>query len=146
MALVPPRTWVLLSDKQGDNGQVETIVAALPWPVERKYVHMLHQWVLGKPRYRPSLDHIDPAKSDPIEGPWPDLILTVADTGPGMDEEFIPRAFERFTRPDDSRTATTGGGGLGLALVRAIATAAGGTATLANSHPGLTVTVTLPTM
>ena len=75
-----------------------------------------------------------------------DLILTVADTGPGMDEEFIPRAFERFTRPDDSRTATTGGSGLGLALVRAIATAAGGTATLANSHPGLTVTVTLPTM
>jgi len=63
-----------------------------------------------------------------------------------MDEEFIPRAFERFTRPDDSRTATTGGSGLGLALVGAIATAAGGTATLANSHPGLTVTVTLPTM
>ncbi len=72
-----PRTWVLLSDKQGDNGQVETIVAALPWAVERKYVYMLPQWVLGKPRYRPSLDHIDPAKSDPIEGPWPDLILTV---------------------------------------------------------------------
>jgi glycosyltransferase involved in cell wall biosynthesis len=74
---VSPRTWVLLSDKQGDNGQVETIVAALPWAVERKYVHMLTQWVLGKPRYRPSLEHIDPAQSDPIEGPWPDLILTV---------------------------------------------------------------------
>ena len=72
-----PRTWVLLSDKQGDNGQVETIVAALPWPVEHKYVHMLPQWVLGKPRYRPSLAHIDPEKSDPITGPWPDLILTV---------------------------------------------------------------------
>ena len=49
-----PRTWVLLSDKQGDNGQVETIVAALPWAVERKYVYMLPQWVLGKPRYRPT--------------------------------------------------------------------------------------------
>ena len=72
-----PRTWVILSDKQGDNGQVETIVEALPWPVEHKYVHMLPQWVFGKPRYRPSLDHLDPAQSDPIEAPWPDLILTV---------------------------------------------------------------------
>tara|TARA_R110001592_G_scaffold336960_1_gene622780 strand:+ start:46573 stop:47673 length:1101 start_codon:yes stop_codon:yes gene_type:complete len=74
---VQPLTWVILSDKQGDNGQVETIVDALPWPVEHKYVHMLPQWVLGKPRYRPSLDHIDPAQSDAIEAPWPDLILTV---------------------------------------------------------------------
>ena len=75
--MFPPRTWVILSDKQGDNGQVETIVDALGWPVEHKYVHMLPQWVLGKPRYRPSLEHIDPARSDPIEPPWPDLILTV---------------------------------------------------------------------
>ena len=75
--MAAPRTWVILSDKQGDNGQVETIVDALPWPVEHKYVHMLPQWVLGKPRYRPSLDHIDPEQSDPIEAPWPDLILTV---------------------------------------------------------------------
>lgn len=72
-----PSTWVILSDKQGDNGQVETIVDALPWPVEHKYVHMLPKWVLGKPRHRASLDHIDPERSDPIEGPWPDLILTV---------------------------------------------------------------------
>ncbi|MCP5188705.1 MAG: mitochondrial fission ELM1 family protein [Pseudomonadales bacterium] len=72
-----PRTWVILSDKQGDNGQVETIVEALGWPVEHKYVHMLPQWVLGKPRYRPSLEHIDTDRSDPLEPPWPDLILTV---------------------------------------------------------------------
>jgi mitochondrial fission protein ELM1 len=74
---VHPRTWVILSDKQGDNGQVITIVDALPWPVEHKYVHMLPQWVLGKPLYRPTLDHIDPAQSDPFEAPWPELILTV---------------------------------------------------------------------
>ena len=72
-----PRTWVILSDKRGDNGQVETIVDALPWPVEHKYVHMRPEYVLGKPRYKPSLDHLDLSRSDPIEGPWPDLILTV---------------------------------------------------------------------
>ena len=72
-----PRTWVILSDKRGDNGQVETIVDALPWPVEHKYVHMQPQWVLGKPKYRPSLDHLDLCLSDNLEAPWPDLILTV---------------------------------------------------------------------
>jgi mitochondrial fission protein ELM1 len=74
---VTPRTWVILSDKRGDNGQVETIVDALQWPVEHKYVHMQPEYVLGKPRYRPSLDHLDHSRSDPIEGPWPDLIITV---------------------------------------------------------------------
>jgi mitochondrial fission protein ELM1 len=72
-----PRTWVILSDKRGDNGQVESIVEALGWPVEHKYVHMRPEWVLGKPRYRPALDHLDLAQSDPLEAPWPDLILTV---------------------------------------------------------------------
>ncbi len=72
-----PTTWVILSDKRGDNGQVETIVEALPWPVEHKYVHMKPEWVLGKPKYRPSLDHLDRSQSDPLEGPWPDLIITV---------------------------------------------------------------------
>jgi mitochondrial fission protein ELM1 len=74
---VAPRTWVILGDKRGDNGQVDTIVDALRWPVEHKYVHMRPEYVLGKPRYRPSLDHLDLSQSDPIEAPWPDLILTV---------------------------------------------------------------------
>ena len=72
-----PNTWVILSDKRGDNGQVETIVDALPWEVEHKYVHMKPEWVLGKPKYRPSLDHLDLSQSDPLEGPWPDLVITV---------------------------------------------------------------------
>ena len=72
-----PSTWVILSDKRGDNGQVETIVDALDWPVEHKYVHMKPEWVLGKPPYRPSLDHLDLSQSDPLEAPWPDLIITV---------------------------------------------------------------------
>jgi mitochondrial fission protein ELM1 len=74
---VPPRTWVILSDKRGDNGQVDTIVDALGWPVERKYVHMRPEYVLGKPRYRPSLDHLDLSRSDPLQAPWPELIITV---------------------------------------------------------------------
>ncbi|MFM9877816.1 MAG: sensor histidine kinase [Rhodoglobus sp.] len=74
------------------------------------------------------------------------IVLQVSDSGHGMDETFLPRAFERFTRPDDSRSAATGGSGLGLALVKAIASAAGGTAAAENTHPGLTVSVSIPSM
>jgi signal transduction histidine kinase len=74
------------------------------------------------------------------------LVLRVSDDGPGVPDDFIPVAFERFTRPDASRTTATGGSGLGLALVHALALGAGGTATLENTHPGLAVTVALPKM
>ncbi|MEP6388686.1 MAG: ELM1/GtrOC1 family putative glycosyltransferase [Halioglobus sp.] len=72
-----PLTWLILSDKQGDNRQVETLVASLRWPVVHKYVHMRPQYVKGKPRHKPSLHHIDMASSDSLEQPWPDLIITV---------------------------------------------------------------------
>lgn len=74
------------------------------------------------------------------------IVLRITDTGPGMHEDFLPHAFDRFSRPDDSRTASTGGSGLGLALVQAIATAAKGTVTLRNTGSGLAVTVSIPKM
>ncbi len=60
--------------------------------------------------------------------------LWVADHGPGFDAAFLPRAFERFARADASRT--TGGFGLGLAIVDAIARAHGGRATARNRRAG----------
>jgi len=72
-----PRTWVLLGDKGGDNGQVETLVDALGWPVERRFLQPLPQWVYGKPRYRPTLDHLDPRRSDALTPPWPELVITI---------------------------------------------------------------------
>lgn len=92
-----PRTWVILSDKHGDNGQIEAIVAALPWPCERKYVHMQPQWVLGKPRFRPTLDHLDLARSDTLQAPWPDLILTVG-RRPAMAALWVREQSDRHTR------------------------------------------------
>jgi len=73
---VSQRTWVMLGDKRGDNGQVETIVEALGWPVARKFLQPLPQWVYGKPRFEPTLSHLDPARSDALCAPWPDLIIT----------------------------------------------------------------------
>ncbi|OOB91908.1 sensor histidine kinase [Rathayibacter sp. VKM Ac-2630] len=73
------------------------------------------------------------------------LLLSVADDGPGMPEEFIPVAFDRFSRPDDSRTLASGGSGLGLALVHTTVLSAGGTVGIANRQPhGLVVEIVLP--
>ena len=66
----------------------------------------------------------------------PDLVIEVSDSGPGFPDEFLPRAFERFARPDSSRARRDGGAGLGLAIVSAIANAHGGCATARNRPEG----------
>ena len=66
------------------------------------------------------------------------LVLDVIDGGPGIDPDKIERIFERFGRGDDARSRATGGVGLGLAIVRAVADVHGGSCVVA-SRPGRTV-------
>ena len=74
-----------------------------------------------------------------------DAIITVADEGPGLAPEARGRAMDRFFRADDSRSRSSGGAGLGLAIVAAIAEAHGGSVVLDGSEgAGLRVTVRLP--
>jgi two-component system OmpR family sensor kinase len=68
--------------------------------------------------------------------------LHVRDTGPGFPPEFLPNAFERFSRAGEGRTG--GGTGLGLAITAAIAGAHGGTARAANGPGGTDVWLDLP--
>ncbi|HET9543966.1 MAG TPA: sensor histidine kinase, partial [Gaiellaceae bacterium] len=53
-------------------------------------------------------------------------VLSVSDEGPGFPPGFEGRAFERFSRGDEARSS--GGAGLGLAIVDAVARAHGGEA------------------
>ena len=72
-----PRIWLVTGDKPGDNAQIEIIAEALGLPFEVKRMIPRPEYVLGKPRFKASLYHLDPERSDTLEPPWPDLILTI---------------------------------------------------------------------
>ncbi len=67
------------------------------------------------------------------------LALSVADRGPGIPPEWLPRIFDKFFR---APTAPTGGSGLGLTIVKGFVEAHGGTITATN-RPGGGVMFTL---
>ena len=70
-----------------------------------------------------------------VERRGAEAVLEVADRGPGLTAEDAARVFERFFRADPSRARASGGSGLGLSIVAAIAEAHGGRAEL-DSAPG----------
>jgi signal transduction histidine kinase len=63
-------------------------------------------------------------------------VLDVDDDGPGIPVADRERVFERFARLDEGRTRVQGGAGLGLSLVKAIATSHGGTVVAAEAPSG----------
>ncbi len=74
-------------------------------------------------------------------------IVEVEDEGPGLKSDEADHVFERFYRADQSRARSTGGAGLGLAIVAAIVGAHGGTTTAGTgANGGALFTVRLPSM
>jgi PAS domain S-box-containing protein len=74
--------------------------------------------------------------------------IVVQDTGPGIPHAFLPHVFERFRQADGSSTRAHGGLGLGLAIVRHLVEAHGGTVRADNAAlgTGSVFTVRLPVM
>ncbi len=71
-----------------------------------------------------------------------EVVITVADDGPGIAASERPRVTGRFFRGDASRG--TPGVGLGLSIVDAVARLHGGSLELTDNQPGLRVRITLP--
>jgi len=70
-------------------------------------------------------------------------VIRVHDDGPGIEPADASRIFEPFFRSDPSRARSSGGAGLGLAIVAAIVTAHHGTVWV-ETGPGATFEVRLP--
>src|SRR5918999_1076511 len=81
-------------------------------------------------------------QADVVDG---SLRLSVSDEGPGIPPEAVPHIFERFYRTDRTRSRSSGGAGLGLAIAQSIVTAHGGRIEV-DSQPGrgTTMTIVLP--
>ena len=79
---------------------------------------------------------------------WPegDMVkISVSDTGPGIPDSGLKKIFEDFYRVDSDLTRTTGGTGIGLALVKKLINAMGGAVAAKNNDgPGCTITITMP--
>jgi signal transduction histidine kinase len=73
------------------------------------------------------------------------VVLSVTDSGCGIQDADLQRIFQRFARAEPNRSRRSGGLGLGLAIVQAIARAHGATLTpRAQAEGGLDVEVTFP--
>jgi signal transduction histidine kinase len=74
------------------------------------------------------------------------VAVSVSDRGPGIPRAALKRVFDDFYRAETPLTRSTQGTGIGLALVRKLVTAMGGSVTAANNPvQGCTITVSLPT-
>jgi PAS domain S-box-containing protein len=74
--------------------------------------------------------------SEVVEGEGPLAVLSVSDTGIGIEPEMLPRVFETFTQADRSLDRSRGGLGLGLALVKGLVELHGGDVRATSRGPG----------
>jgi signal transduction histidine kinase len=73
------------------------------------------------------------------------VVIAISDDGPGIAPEDRTRVFERFVRLDSDRSRSSGGAGLGLAIVAEVVAAHGGTVSIEDQPGrGTTMLVSLP--
>jgi two-component system sensor histidine kinase KdpD len=104
----------------------------------RLFEHVLTNIILNAVQYSPPDQEIKISAN--AQGSWATIII--ADRGPGIAEEFIPRVFEKFFRLPGT---PTGGTGLGLSISKSIVELHGGDITARNRRTGgIKFTISLP--
>jgi len=114
---------------------------ALELPLRRRMLRVVVENLLENAiRYAGDGAHVEVAVRRRRRGR---IVLRVADDGPGVADEDLPRIFERFYRADRARASR--GTGLGLAIVKHVVTSAGGTVEARRVRPhGLEVRCAFP--
>lgn len=97
-----------------------------------RLTQVLHNLLSNALRHTPARGQI----TVQVEQKGAQVVLTVQDTGDGMAPEHLEQVFGRFYRVDPARGREMGGTGLGLALVKAIVEAHGGTVTAVSPGRG----------
>ena len=92
---------------------------------------ILNNLIINAFKYTPESGHVTVSVTENQQKAG----ISVSDTGIGIKKEHLPFIFERFYRVDPSRTRTTGGSGIGLAIVKELAESMGGTVDV-ESTPG----------
>jgi len=74
----PPKVWVLLGKGKGGNVQMLNLAEALGWPFETRQLYhnalnRIPNLLLGASRVS-----VDGGRSDPLEPPWPDLVIAAS--------------------------------------------------------------------
>jgi mitochondrial fission protein ELM1 len=75
-SMAPPRTWLMLGHKAGDNSQILALAEALGWPFETKHLVYRRTELLTNLFAGPTLMGLIKARSSPLEPPWPELIIS----------------------------------------------------------------------
>ena len=73
----PPRTWLILGERKGDNAQVLALGRALGWPSEVKQIRYDDSETTDFKDRGASLIGIDRKASDALEAPWPEAIIAI---------------------------------------------------------------------
>ena len=73
----PGKLWLLLDDRPGHTTQVLGIAEALGWPYEQKQLHFQAWNHIPNNFLGASLFTLDRKRSDPLEPPWPDLVIAM---------------------------------------------------------------------
>ena len=130
------------AEEQGGSLKVETAAALNVHANQQLLAQAISNLVDNALKYGIANDAVGPdiVITGAVEGD--DVVIAVADRGPGVPEGDRDRVIERFVRLDESRSRP--GNGLGLSLAAGVMKLHGGRLVLADNEPGLRAKLTLP--